>query len=228
MRCNDVLCTLRVWISENTQYCYCQPFTFLTHFSQFTLRYSQWITNISPLFPAKYFPMLMICWCLDDTELWTWDWWLWGSECPQWVVSVLDKYRVSLSLSHHPNIIITGWYRDSRSHQTMQTEHIFSVKLFCLFVWMFCTRVIGMQSTLCLCSRRSFIYGLTPSVTRSKTWDPRIKMWLPSAIITWPRDELNISPGLTHWHRVIASAREKLPSGQTLTCCNWGHGLADM
>ena len=143
---------------KNTQYCYCQPFTFLTHFSQFTLGYSQWITNISPLFPAKYFPMLMICWCLDDTELWTQgDWWLWGSECPQWVVSVLDKYRVSLSLSHHPNIIITGWYRDSRSHQTMQTEHIFSVKLFCLFVWMFCTRVIGMQGTLCLCSRRSFI-----------------------------------------------------------------------
>ena len=120
----------------------------------------------------------MMCWCLGDTELWTWDWWLWGSECPQWVVSVLDKYRVSLSLSHHPNIIITGWYRDSRSHQTMQTDHIFLVKLFCLFVWMFCTRVIGMQSTLCLCSRRSFIYGLTPSLTRSKTWDPRIKMWL--------------------------------------------------
>ena len=105
---------------------------------------ARWITNISPLFPDKYFPKLMMC--RDDTDLWTPDWWLRDLS----VTSVLDKYRVSLSLSHHPNIIITGWYRDTiRSHKTMQTQNnIFSAKLFCLFVWMFCTSVIGMQGTL--------------------------------------------------------------------------------
>ena len=120
------------------------------------------------------------------------------------VLSVLDKYPVSLSLSHHPNIIITGWYRDTRSHKTMQTEQYFLSEI----VLPFCKNVLhigywhaGLQGTLWLCSRRSFIYGLTPSVTRSQTWDPRIRIWL--TIMTWPRQNLNISPGPRAWHRVI-------------------------
>lgn len=211
MRCNDVLCTLWVWISENTQYCYCQPFTFPTHFSVCPPWLSRrWITNISPLFPDKYFPMMMMC-CVGMTRIS-------GrrtDDCGDLsVLSVLDKYTVSLSLSHHPNIIITGWYRDTIDLiKQCKQNNIFSVKLFCLFVWLFCTSVIGMQGTLWSVQQTIIYLRFNPVSDLEQDMRSSDQDLVNPQSSWWP-EHFPRAPGLTPSHRPVPDMR--LPTAKCL------------